>query len=792
MTPLPLAGGFAVGQRPAGDDDPVLWKTRAPLLAILLLLALIVVLPIIVHQRITSLQKAMLGTVLPVQRNAEILTTALVGELLTMRAYLFSGDSTFLLRHDTFVEEADRTLTMLMDSIEGVGPETKARLAEVDLAMRRWRAHVEMVGLSEPAPDLAAFRERIREDQDLFEDLLFATLGLYEANRRDAHRSFATLLTFQRIDIWATIGLALLTVAAVALMALAGRRARWLAIEMRVNAQVEREFLVLARELTATDDPDRLLATAADGARILSLSVGVYVERWLRRDHQSAIVIAAAGQGTPPRGAQFPVPGSLEGFGGEEPRLLARATELPDTVAELLPPEAERLAALVLPLHASGETLGALVLFREAGPDPFPVEDVRRIRILADFTSLALRRALLVQETELRRREVEESEQRFRSIFDYNLEGIIEMDLDGRVVRINPGFAKMTGYSAEELLGRDWREVILPDHHRTASDVFDAAAAGAPRDFECEVEHKDGPTVVLSGTILPVVVHGQIVGAFAIVQDITERKRSERERARLLARERAAHAEAEFRREQVEQLMESRSRLIRGFGHDLKNPLGAISGHADLLVAGIKGELAAEQKESISRIRQAARSMLHLIEDLVDLSLAQAGELRLAPEDVDIAELVRETAEEHRAEAENAGLELVVHPPGELPRIHTDPRRVRQILSNLLSNAVKYTDEGDRIDLHVERREGGSAPGRGRWIAIDVRDNGPGVPHDQKERIFEEFARLEDGSERGSGLGLAISRRIARVLGGDVTVESEPDQGATFTLWVREAPLRGA
>ncbi|MBV9109859.1 MAG: HAMP domain-containing histidine kinase, partial [Gemmatimonadetes bacterium] len=148
----------------------------------------------------------------------------------------------------------------------------------------------------------------------------------------------------------------------------------------------------------------------------------------------------------------------------------------------------------------------------------------------------------------------------------------------------------------------------------------------------------------------------------------------------------------------------------------------------------------------------------------------------------DVAALAREAVEDFRAQATAAGLGLEVHADGALPT-ETDPERVRQVLSNLLSNAVKYTPQGSiTVDAGLRTREG--APGDRRCIAIRVADTGPGIPPEKQETIFQEFTRLDPDAQHGAGVGLAISRRIARHLGGDITVESEIGRGSTFILWL--------
>jgi signal transduction histidine kinase len=244
---------------------------------------------------------------------------------------------------------------------------------------------------------------------------------------------------------------------------------------------------------------------------------------------------------------------------------------------------------------------------------------------------------------------------------------------------------------------------------------------------------------------------------------------------------RLAARAAEQRRVELERATESRARLMRGVSHDLKNPLNAIDGHAQLLEDELKGPLLPSQKESIVRIRRAVQSLLSLINDLLELSRVEAGQLKVVPRRIELGPLVHESTEEHRAAAEALGQRVEIRVAEDLPPIITDPDRVRQILGNLLSNSVKYTAPGGDIRINAEAI---ARNGR-RWTAVHVSDSGSGIPSDKLDAIFEEFSRLEVHEHKpGAGLGLSIARRISRLLGGDLTVASEPGRGSAFTLWL--------
>lgn len=249
--------------------------------------------------------------------------------------------------------------------------------------------------------------------------------------------------------------------------------------------------------------------------------------------------------------------------------------------------------------------------------------------------------------------------------------------------------------------------------------------------------------------------------------------------------------EAQEHRVQLAQLVETRSRLIRGIGHDVKNPLGAADGYAGLLEDGLRGELTPEQKQYVVRMRRMHRSILDIINTLLEFSRAESGELEVSLGETDVDEVVRETAEDYRAAAERVGLELRVQTAGDLPLTTTDPLRVRSIVGNLLSNAIKYTPAGGRLEVRTDVRADDRAPAPGPWITVDVEDTGPGIPPEDSERIFQEYARLEPAAAEGAGIGLAVSRASARLLGGDLTFRSSPGKGSTFTLWLPERRGRG-
>ncbi|HEX2188924.1 MAG TPA: PAS domain-containing protein [Longimicrobiaceae bacterium] len=237
------------------------------------------------------------------------------------------------------------------------------------------------------------------------------------------------------------------------------------------------------------------------------------------------------------------------------------------------------------------------------------------------------------------------------------------------------------------------------------------------------------------------------------VLDITGRKRAEEER------ERALHA---------------RDRFYAAMSHELRTPINAVLGYNDLLLAGIYGPLNAQQEQGLERGQRAARHLLELVNDVLDLSKLEAGKTEIQAEEVDVAELVEELFVTVRPLAAESGSDLRSTCGPGVSRIRTDPRRVRQILLNLLSNAIKF-GEGHPIEVRCAR-----APLGG--VVLEVVDRGRGIAAADVDRIFDEFVQLPGGSTGGTGLGLAISQRLARLLGGSLEVDSEPGAGSTFRL----------
>lgn len=295
-----------------------------------------------------------------------------------------------------------------------------------------------------------------------------------------------------------------------------------------------------------------------------------------------------------------------------------------------------------------------------------------------------------------------------------------------------------------------------------------------------------------SAAVIPLVEAGEEIGALILLRgpekepfqpDEIDRARTFGQLAALAFRKVQLLEDAERSRDELVRLIESRSRLMRGFSHDVKNPLGTADGLLQLLGDGIVNHLTEEQRDHVARARRALRDALKLIQDLLDLARAEAGEITVERRPVDVRALAREAADEYRARAEAKGLTMTVELPEELPPVQSDAARVRQVLGNLVSNAVKYTQEGGvtiRVALRVS-----PTPRPGRWVAVEVSDTGPGIPDEERHKLFQEFQRIGRTAETsGAGIGLAISQRLAHALGGEITVETAPGKGSTFTLWL--------
>ncbi|HKS21464.1 MAG TPA: ATP-binding protein [Thermoanaerobaculia bacterium] len=345
--------------------------------------------------------------------------------------------------------------------------------------------------------------------------------------------------------------------------------------------------------------------------------------------------------------------------------------------------------------------------------------------------------------------------ERYRLLIDMIPQNVWTTDPDGRHTYFSRRWYEFSGATLEESRGEGWTKWIHPeDRERTFARWRHSLETGEPYEIEYRFRGADGEYHWFLGKAMPLRNEaGQIVEWFGTATDISERKKLEQERERLLA---------------------SRAALIRGFSHDVRNPLTVASMSAQLLELA---ELSEEDHASVERIRRSIRTSLRLIDDLLEVARAEAGQLDIECIPTDVGRAAHELADDFKAPAAAVGIELVAVAPEGL-QADTDSMRMRQILTNLLSNAVKYAPRS-KVTVDAELR--------GDRIAVTVTDTGPGIPADKREAIFEEYTRLDPEAQQGAGIGLAISRRIARLLGGDLTVESEAGRGATFTLWLPPA-----
>jgi signal transduction histidine kinase len=288
---------------------------------------------------------------------------------------------------------------------------------------------------------------------------------------------------------------------------------------------------------------------------------------------------------------------------------------------------------------------------------------------------------------------------------------------------------------------------------------------------------------IKSAIVVPMIARGRTLGALTLVSSEKGRRYGEDDLAlsmELATRAAIAIDNAHLYRSALA-ASEAKSAFLATMSHELRTPLNAIIGYQSLLAEGIDGQLNESQRAQLLRIRVSADHLLALIDEVLTFSRVEAGKEVVRREETRLLPLIEAAVSMVTPLAESKNLTIVRE--GGDAQLYTDPGKVRQILLNILSNAIKFTDSGKIVVTSKENRQ---------TVSISIQDTGIGISHENLERIFDAFWQVEQRSTRkvgGTGLGLSVSRSLARLLGGEVTVESTLDKGSTFTLTL---PLRRA
>ena len=376
---------------------------------------------------------------------------------------------------------------------------------------------------------------------------------------------------------------------------------------------------------------------------------------------------------------------------------------------------------------------------------------------------VAAREQRLKQAEEALRR----SERHFRSLIEKGRDMIAVMNTDGVTMYQSPSVQRVLGYKPAEMVGKRAIDFVHPeDRERLGGAV--SAALGSPdgaASAEYRVQARDGSWREVECTVTNALHDPAVEGVLFNSRDVTERKQSEQMQKDKLAADAANQAKSSF---------------LANMSHELRTPLNAILGYSEMLQEEAEDKGQNDFLPDLGKIHAAGTHLLELINAVLDISKIEAGKMELYLETFSVAKIAQDVTSIILPLTQKNNNELITTVSEDAGTMHADLTKVRQSLFNLLSNASKFAHQGViRMDITRE------AASEGDWIVFRVSDSGIGMTREQMDKLFEAFTQADASTTRkfgGTGLGLAISRRFCRMMGGDITVESEVGKGSTFTV----------
>jgi len=354
-----------------------------------------------------------------------------------------------------------------------------------------------------------------------------------------------------------------------------------------------------------------------------------------------------------------------------------------------------------------------------------------------------------------------------RSLIESNIDALMTTDPAGIITDVNKQMEALTGCTRDELIGAPFKSCFT-DPERAEAGIARVLSEKKVTDYELTVSARDGKQTVVSYNATTFYDRDRTLqGVFAAARDVTERKQVEAE----LRQAKAA----------AESASQTKSDFLASMSHDIRTPMNAIIGIADLLA---KTPLTPEQRKYVQIFRGAGENLLHLVNDILDLSKVEASQLELEQTGFRLNELMAKVVEMAALSADEKGLGLVCEIAADVPtELVGDPTRLRQVLLNLLGNAIKFTETG-KVTVSVMPDVKSSDQGALRFT---VSDTGIGIPQDKLDLVFERFTQADSSTTRrfgGSGLGLTIAKRLVELMGGRIGVESEIGRGSVFSFVV--------